>query len=214
MTWIATFTGKQIHLWDPLIENIDIKDIAHALSNLCRYAGHCYEFYSVAQHLVILSRIAEEALMPDPQGLNIPQIALLHDAAEAYLGDVTTPLKAMLPEYKRIEAGMDRAISLRFNIPYPRPQEIKILEQALLLTETKELMGKSPEPWRATFTIKPYDVVVNPWSPCDAEERFLKRFDELWQTSPGQRDIPFPMPPSVIIDEENKDEEGDESDEQ
>ena len=99
--WFLTSTGRRFVPQLPAASKIDIEDIAHALSQLCRFGGHCCEFYSVAQHSVIVS-------------LNVPPehrfAALMHDAAEAYLGDVIQPIKRLLPEYKAMESEVWRAL--------------------------------------------------------------------------------------------------------
>lgn len=85
----------------------DINEIATALSNLCRYTGHVNSFYSVAEHSVLVSRIVPA---------HLALAGLLHDASEAYLGDVASPLKKLLPEYKRIETRVQQAIAKQFGL--------------------------------------------------------------------------------------------------
>ena len=213
MTWIQTFTGKKMFLWDPRLEDIVIEDIAQALSNLCRFTGHCNTFSSVAQHSVHVSEIAAKELMPDPQGLDMPRIGLMYDAAEAYLGDLSTPLKNMLSGFRRIEKGMEQAVSHRFGVPFPRPQEIKTIDTALLLAEAGHLLGEPPDKWDAAGTIKPYPIEIYPWSPEKAKCEFLKRFDVLFGTTQDTRDFSFP--PIIPIDGELEegDDEGEELEE-
>src|SRR5215213_11515028 len=104
---IQTFTGKFVTPLDPKIDQIDIIDIAHALSNMCRYAGHVRKFYSVAEHSILASYYVfeDEALE-----------ALLHDATEAYLVDVPKPYKHMLPDYCKYEDRLHGVISLKFQL--------------------------------------------------------------------------------------------------
>lgn len=83
-SWIQTFSGRQFFPLEPRVEDVCIEDIAHGLSNLCRYAGHCECFYSVAQHCLLVSRV-----VPREHALR----GLLHDASEAYLIDVPRPIK-------------------------------------------------------------------------------------------------------------------------
>lgn len=95
---ILTYTGLHFPLLKPEYFHFNILDIAHALSQLCRFTGHTSSFYSVAQHSVMVA-----SLVPADQAL----AALMHDAAEAYLGDVSSPLKALLPDYKLIETNVE-----------------------------------------------------------------------------------------------------------
>lgn len=125
MSWLQTFTGRRVDLFAPLPEQIDIEDIAHALAHECRYAGHVREFYSVAQHSVIVSDLCEteDALW-----------GLLHDASEAYLGDVVKPLKVTgaFAEYRKLEARMQAAICCRFGLPMEEPPRVMEIDKALV----------------------------------------------------------------------------------
>ena len=107
MTKLTTWSGRQIDFVDPSPDDVHIVDIATALSRECRYAGHASHFYSVAQHSVLCSRIVLPELAIE---------ALLHDAAEAYIKDIPTPLKRQLPDYKEIEARFDWVIRVHFKI--------------------------------------------------------------------------------------------------
>jgi hypothetical protein len=104
---ITTLSGKFFDILKPEEYEFDIEEIATALSNLCRYTGHVNRFYSVAEHSVLVSRIVPERLA---------LAGLLHDASEAYLGDVSSPLKALLPEYKTIERRVQAAIARAYNL--------------------------------------------------------------------------------------------------
>lgn len=83
-------SGNRFDLLDPEASEFDIFDIAHGLANVCRYAGQCRSFYSVAEHSILVSEIVPSFAFE----------ALMHDAAEAFIGDITRPLKALLPEYR------------------------------------------------------------------------------------------------------------------
>jgi len=104
MTWILTRTGRRFDLLAPKADQVSTLDIAHALSQLCRFNGHTSRHYSVAQHSLLVASIvpAEHQLA-----------ALLHDATEAYVGDMTRPLKALLPDFSAIEHGIWLAICER-----------------------------------------------------------------------------------------------------
>ena len=137
--WIQTFTGKQFWPLDPRPGDIHIEDIAHALSNICRFTGHCRTFYSVAEHSV---RVA--ATLPQRCEL----WGLLHDASEAYLCDLPRPVKrsgALGVLYCEAERKLSMAVAEKFALDWPEPPEVKLADDILLVTEQRDLMGRPPE---------------------------------------------------------------------
>lgn len=150
---IRTFTGKvfDITVLDP--DSICIEDIAHALSNTARFGGHLAKLYSVAQHSV---HVAEHASVENRMA------ALLHDAAEAYIGDMPSPFKKLMPDYKKIENDIMGAISKKFNFQYPLPLEVKNRDTDYLNIE-----------WDA-FVLK--KIKMEYWSPELAEALFLSAY--------------------------------------
>lgn len=167
---IKTASGDYFDLEDPDFRSIKIEDIGYALAMLCRYTGHCNAFYSVAQHSVLVSTIvpAEHALA-----------GLLHDAAEAYIGDVSKPLKSLLPDYKRIEARIEAAVFKRFGLPEVLPDAVKRADLILLRTEQRDLMNADGEEWSATKDFAPLAQRIEPWSPKMAQAQFIARFLDL-----------------------------------
>ena len=165
--WIETYTGKQFYPLEPDIDLIDIEDIAHALSNICRFTGHCEEFYSVAQHSVIVCAhcTPENALA-----------GLLHDAAEAYICDIAKPIKPFITNYKQMEEKLLRVIFEKFQVPYPYPDEIKKIDLRLAYTEGKQL-GFHTETWRPL--VEPIHWNIFPWHPPAAKRSFLWAFHDL-----------------------------------
>src|SRR5512146_2196359 len=113
--WIQTYTGRQFWPFNPHPEDVRAEDIAHALSQVCRYQGHCLEFYSVAQHSVLVSYA-----VPDHLAL----WGLLHDAAEAYLADIARPLKHAFPYFMGVEEEIEKVIAFRFALPWPKPESV------------------------------------------------------------------------------------------
>ena len=168
--WIQTFTGIQFWPLDPRPEEIVIEDIAHALSLLCRFNGHCKRFYSVAEHSVHVERL----LSPE-----MKLLGLLHDASEAYIADIPSPVKRNLPDYKKIETNLLRAIAERFGLlSWPMSSEVKHADAVMLATEKVALMGKEPAPWHKMPD--PVDVgMIQCWGPSEAEEEFLMTFNAL-----------------------------------
>ena len=169
---ILTANGCYFNFIDPSAETVDIETIAHALSHICRYTGHTREFYSVAQHSVLVSY-----LVPPQHAL----AGLLHDAAEAYIGDVSAPLKRLLPDYKAIEKRVEAVVLAKFGLPPDLPIEVKAADMCALATEQRDLMPKHSDvwEWETTPGIKPVRWTIYAQSSVDANKWFLQRFAEL-----------------------------------
>ena len=167
--WMQTYTGRQFYPMDPHPNDVDRLDIAHALSLLCRYNGHIQRFYSVAEHCVLMS----EAVAPEHA-----LWALLHDATEAYVGDMIRPLKRSMPDYRAAEDRVMRAISVRFGIPDAMPAEVKDADNRILLTERDALMPPSGHTWGQDGLV-PLPVTIHAWPPHVAEARYLDRLISL-----------------------------------
>lgn len=166
--WMQTSRGAMFWPLDPRADEVFIEDIAAGLSKLCRFAGQCQRFYSVAEHSVLVSQI-----VPPQYAL----IGLLHDATEAYVVDVPRPIKPFLGGYKDIEIGVWRAISERYGLPLDPPPSIKEADNAMVLAEADQIMLPLPAPW--SIPGSPAAVKIECWSPDEAERRFLDRFHEL-----------------------------------
>jgi len=167
---ILIASGHYFNFIDPTHNVVRVTDIAHALSNICRFAGHTREFYSVAQHSVLVSELvsSENAL-----------IGLFHDAVEAYVGDVTRPLKNLLPDYRAIEARVQADIFQKLGLPANIPEEVKKADVILLATEQRDLMPEHDDEWALIFGVDPLPNSIVPWSPDEAYEYFLERYREL-----------------------------------
>jgi 5'-deoxynucleotidase YfbR-like HD superfamily hydrolase len=118
--FITTAYGHRFYFLDMESSVIQIKDIAHSLARQCRYCGHTRTpdaIYSVAQHSILCALYVQTL----PVATKMPELvlaALLHDAAEAYLGDMTGPLKTLFPEFKKLELQLDRVIEKQFGLSY------------------------------------------------------------------------------------------------
>ena len=168
MSWIQTYSGNKFHSLKPRPEEIELVDIAHSLSMLCRFNGHCLSFYSVAEHSVRVSRI----LPPE-----LAKWGLLHDAGEAYLTDLPRPVKQRLPEFNVIEDRVLEQVAIRFGLVWPMPPEVKKADNVLLATEARDLMAPHPEDWG--LPDKPLSDRIIPLLPSDAERLFLEEYAKL-----------------------------------
>lgn len=174
MTWFQTFSCKTFEYRDPKPDQIEIRDIAHALGNICRFAGHTKQFYSVAEHSILCS-LREELDTPMQQFT-----ALMHDAVEAYINDVPQPLKVMLRDYQKFEENINAAIAEKFGFPAELTPEVKQVDLRMLATERLQIMGPAPQPWHpAIEAAEPYELTIKHWSPSFASWKFIERFYEL-----------------------------------
>lgn len=168
--WILTYSGRKFYPLSPHIDSIVIQDIAYALSNLCRFTGHC-KFYSIAQHSVLVSYICDSA-----DAFH----GLMHDCSEFALTDISAPVKH-LPEfkfYRDAEARLQTMIYKRFGLNPVEPTSVKIADKQLLYTEARDLMPVMHSDWK--WEMEPLPFKIEPLQPKDAEKLFMKRFNELF----------------------------------
>jgi hypothetical protein len=172
--WMQTYTGIQFYPLDPRPEEVVPDDIAHALSMICRYGGHSHMFYSVAEHCVLMSHA-----VPEEYAL----WALLHDSAEAYVGDMVRPLKRMIPEYGRIEDKVLSVILKRFGIEDgpELPPVVKDADNRIIVTERERLFPVVVGVWQENSLV-PLSVRIHGWDQETAKRLYLHRLREL--TSP------------------------------
>lgn len=175
---IVTYTGKIFDLLNPKPEMVCIEDIAHALAYICRYTGHTREFYSVAQHCVLMAK------NPDLPG--DPLLKLLHDAGETYTGDIAKPWKQLLTvsqlhiPVSEFEQGIQDVIGLALGVDLSHSAEVKIADIRMMATEIRDLMPKMPQPqiWNIDVD-SPIQKIIFPWKPDYAEQAFLKCYHKL-----------------------------------
>ena len=166
--WIQTYTGKKFCFRNPILQDISIIDISHSLSNICRFNGHCKQFYSVAEHSVYLSRQFENS--------QLAMEALLDDAAEAYIGDMSRPLKNIneMSAYRKIEQIIDEMIRERFSLSKYRNAEIIDMDTRLLITERNQIMSRPPDDWG--IKVEPLKIKIQCLNPSEAKEFFEQRY--------------------------------------
>lgn len=168
MHWIQTYTARQFFPLEPRGEDLDLHDVAHALSLQCRFNGHCRAFYSVAEHSVRVARL----LAPE-----LSLWGLLHDAAEAYLSDLPSPIKVQLPAFQRAEERLLELIAHRYGLCWPMPEEVALADRRLLATEARDLMAPAPTSWRLGVT--PLPERIEPWTALAAEQQMLAACRQL-----------------------------------
>ena len=166
--WLSTLYVKKFHFLEPTPDEIDIRDIANALSKTCRYGGHCNRFYSVAEHSVRLA-----GFMNTPSKLS----ALLHDAEEAYVPDIPRPIKAVTKDLQDISFVIQEAILNKYKAIEADWNTIKKLDNRLLVTEAKEL-GVFNEEWADLGELLDIQTDEFGWNPARARQLFLAAFKE------------------------------------
>lgn len=179
MIWFQTWTGLAFDFEDVIPENVVLADVAHSLALQCRFNGHVREFYSVAQHSVIVSEIVPRELA---------RFGLLHDAAETFTGDLVKPVKDVLRQrygdrgFQLLERKIRVAILIRFGVPFPAPDElatVKAADRVALATERRDLMSPPAQTWESIEDVEPLARRIIPWQWEEAQVRFLERFAEI-----------------------------------
>jgi hypothetical protein len=176
-SYIRTYTGEYVNLEDPQIDTINLMDIAHALANIGRFTGHTEEFYSVAQHSVLAADMAERMY-----GVEEAKALLFHDAHEAYLGDVASPLKRLIIDrYARLARKFDTVLMYKFD--YAKfPEAVATIDRRMGLTEAEQLMRADLDNgfWPPGET---FDIRIYPWTPEEAEKVFHLVFLDIVKRS-------------------------------
>ena len=170
-------SGLDFDLINPKMDQILITDIAHHLGNVCRYNGACDPFYSVAQHSVIVSKMVPEEFAFD---------GLMHDAAEAYLGDIISPFKRLLKKsefFTAIKNRVERAVAIKFECSYPEPAIVKKADTMIRAIEARQLANIDPKKWGLEEVA---GSAINPLGCKESRELFLARFYELTTMEPEE----------------------------
>lgn len=181
--WACTVSGRKVWPLDPRPEDIHVEDFAHQLANICRFGGACRGIYTVAEHCVRASRLAH----PDHM-----LAALLHDASEAYIGDMIRPIKhgTDLGWYIEIESLWQSAFCTRFGLQDGALEhpEVKRVDEIMLMTEKRDLLVKTEHVWGVAqgFSAQPMEARIFPLSPREAHYKYLECFYDLTGTLGGK----------------------------
>ena len=181
--WIELITGGRFYYNAP---TWDIGAIAHWLSMICRFTGHCRKFYSVAEHSVLVSRIMED------QGLGDPMEGLLHDGVESVLADIARPAKILLKDYKALDKALDISLRKNYGLPEAMSEGCMKADGIALLLEARELMPNKGENFtgmsdEVILAAKKATYMVACWSPENARERFMTRMHDIRRRTRGLR---------------------------
>ena len=181
---IATFSGRLVAPFHLTVEDICLNDIAHALSNKCRFTGHSREFYSVGQHSVLVAKTAVSLLPKSASKATRNMVrtwGVLHDGDEAYTPDFPTPLK-VLPEFRFLkELGIEIRMTImkKYGLPFEEPEEVQQADKIVLATEKRDLMNN---PINGSWAVKlpdPLDKIIVPLSPRKAKKYFLNYLKKI-----------------------------------
>lgn len=166
---IQMYSGRFFDFLNIDDNEIEIEDVAHALANNCRFGGHCFPFYSIAEHSVRASWITppEHAYA-----------ALMHDSSESVLQDMPTPIKMILPDYMALEGKVEQFMGRRFGYSVPLHAEVKRADLIMLATEKRDLKPHSSH-WAMLDGVQMLEKSIKPWTPGEAYQLFLSRHEEL-----------------------------------
>lgn len=179
--YLKTFMGKKVDPLTVTAEDITLEDIAHALSLMCRGNGQVVHFYSVGQHCINCAKEAKERGWNDRLQLG----CLLHDAAEAYMSDLITPIKVHMPQYYEIEEHFLKAVYEKFGLADLSEEEWRLImevDRALLTYDLVELL-KEPVPEEGYMVTRIPDIAFRPFEEVENEyksiaEELLKKISE------------------------------------
>lgn len=176
MTYIQTYSGNKFDYTTYTEDDFYIEDIAHSLSRTCRFNGHCEDFYSVAEHCYLMSYLVD---------LEHAKEALLHDASEAYIGDIPSPLKKFIKDaIVPIEDKIIETVFNKYGLTFPFSEQVKNADLEMLYWEYQLYIRKSSEVRWDTLEGLSFPIERKPnfksWTPQQAKEKFLERFNELF----------------------------------
>lgn len=180
--FMTMHSGRLVHFLDPRPEEIWADDIAHALSLVCRFGGHVDQFYSVAQHCIEVATLLKQRGHP----VEMQLCGLLHDATEAYLGDVISPVKQVVPKFKEIENNLEKVIYARYGLPFEEmPSEVKQADRDMLKAEARSLFAVDAYQYGFNYLgAAAEDAKCLNWpvmGPEEAKTTYLEQLGLLWR---------------------------------
>ena len=173
---IQTYSGIQFRPKHVSIEMFNPIDIAHGLSHICRFSGQSKQFYSVAEHCVLVSKALKKL---EPKNYKLQLAGLLHDGTEAYLLDIPSPFKSMYKGYKELEIKCEKVMAKAFGIVFPFDPMIKAVDKAILLDEHMQLMRRQFHPDKVDSSVLPLGIKLKCWGQEKAKKEWLNQFYEL-----------------------------------
>lgn len=179
--WMQTISGRAFYPLGPSVDDVVAMDIGHSLAMQCRYNGHVRRFYSVAEHCVLMSDwILEHATdVTEEERRALALWALLHDGAEAYIGDMVRPLKLHMPDFCAVDDAVTTVIAQRFGASGDTiPPRVKAVDTRILLDERAALLSTPPGDW-ALGDVRPLGVEIRGWEPSVAKWEYLSRLEAL-----------------------------------
>lgn len=182
--WMETYTGVEFYPFDPKPDQFKIEDMVRAIANQCRYNGHVRHFFSVAQHSVMGSYVAEDEYSTDngyPEGFarEIARLFLLHDGIEGWIGDMIRPLKFVLTDFGLLEDALWKIFARRFGLPEELPHEVKVVDTIMTAWEKRDVK-RSVKHWPNLPFIGDEYPEIYPQGPDAAYRAFVARFGELF----------------------------------
>jgi len=181
--YITTYSGGRVYPLGPRASDINITDIAHALSQICRYNGHTTEFWSVAAHSLEVSTILEEM----GESKMVQYIGLLHDACEFCLCDIPRPVKPLVLGYSQWEETVDYVVARKFGLQWPWPPVVKVVDHGIVRDEIRNFYPEGSDAWkRYGITVDTPHRKMEPLMPKFAEQKFRARFAQLCQDTNGR----------------------------
>jgi 5'-deoxynucleotidase YfbR-like HD superfamily hydrolase len=175
-SWLQTGSGRRVPVLNPQADDIDIIDIINSISKLCRFNGHCSEFYSVAQHCVL----GADFILAEWDDVELAKEFLLHDATESYVGDMIRPVKIHVRQFLDIEDRFTTAISTKFDLPLEMTSRCKEVDNIMVTWEKRDLLPNSEE-WPRLPDISVYNLErIEPLSWRAARMDYIVKFEELF----------------------------------
>jgi len=173
---IRLYSGKYLDLANPRPEDFTLADVARGLSHICRFGGQIERFYSVAEHSHHCAMLAWQDGRSQPDRL----ACLMHDAAEAFAGDIVKPLKVMLQGYDEVEKAVERAIAQKWGIDFDGAADVvKEIDRSMLIAERRTLFSADKVKWTGEDAVRKVQVNIGCWSPDLAMRLFIQQAKEL-----------------------------------